>query len=212
MARKASMWAKAAGEYYRKNKGKNGIESFSDVLKSSEFKQEYHAKYGKQGKTMAKKDRKGKGMNNTKRYRGGEGETPPAPLPPAELPSGGATPASSNPVPMNTASSISASPLPPQAPIPPQVVTGGKRKMKGGMTEAEIREKFQINNDLTLTPDEIINVNNAIVNGKGNADPSTNDQLSDVLEEIHKLRESKGGKRKGSKKRRSAKKSSYKLW
>jgi len=47
MARKTSNWAKAAGEFYRKNKGKNGIETFSDVLKSAEFKKEYHAKYGK---------------------------------------------------------------------------------------------------------------------------------------------------------------------
>jgi hypothetical protein len=122
MARKASMWAKAAGEYYRKNKGKNGIESFSDVLKSPKFKQEYYAKYGKQSKTMG---RKGKGMRNTRRYRGGEGETPQ--LPPAEMPSGGAAPPSMDPVPMNTASSISASPLPPQN---PEVVTGGKRKKK----------------------------------------------------------------------------------
>jgi hypothetical protein len=123
MARKASMWAKAAGEYYRKNKGKNGIESFSDVLKSPKFKQEYYAKYGKQGKTMGRKD---KGMRNTRRYRGGEGEQ--GPLPPADLPSGGAAaPPSMDPVPMNTTSSISAAPLPPAS---PQVVTGGKRKGK----------------------------------------------------------------------------------
>lgn len=74
MARKTSMWAKAAGEYYRKNKGKNGIESFSDVLKSPVFKQEYHAKYGKHGKTMGKKDRKGKGMRHTRKWRGGVSE------------------------------------------------------------------------------------------------------------------------------------------
>ena len=127
MARKASMWAKAAGEYYRKNKGKNGIESFSDVLKSSDFKSEYYAKYGKQGKTMG---RKGKGMRSTKRYRGGEGETPPAPLPPEDLPSGGGAAASPSmdPLPSVTTSSISAAPLPP---VNPQVVTGGKRKGKG---------------------------------------------------------------------------------
>lgn len=125
MARKASMWAKAAGEYYRKNKGKNGIESFSDVLKSADFKAEYYAKYGKQGKTMG---RKGKGMRSTKRYRGGEGETPPAPLPPAGLPSGGAASPSMDPIPSATTSSISAAPLPP---VSPEVVTGGKRKGKG---------------------------------------------------------------------------------
>jgi len=47
MARKPSAWAKAAGEFYRKNKGKNGIESFTDVLKSSAFKSSYYAKHGK---------------------------------------------------------------------------------------------------------------------------------------------------------------------
>jgi hypothetical protein len=61
MARKASMWAKEAGEYYRKNVGKNGIESFTDVLKSSDFKKEYYAKNGKAG---AKGSRK----------RGGDGD------------------------------------------------------------------------------------------------------------------------------------------
>lgn len=61
MARKASMWAKEAGEYYRKNVGKNGIESFTDVLKSSDFKKQYYAKNGKAG---AKGSRK----------RGGDGD------------------------------------------------------------------------------------------------------------------------------------------
>jgi hypothetical protein len=78
MARKISMWAKSAGEYYRKNKGKNGIESFSDVLKSPDFKNEYYKKYDKQGKTMR---RKSKGMRNTIRYRGGDSDFPPADLP-----------------------------------------------------------------------------------------------------------------------------------
>jgi hypothetical protein len=127
MARKASMWAKAAGEYYRKNKGQNGIESFSDVLKSSEFKQEYYTKYGKQGKTMGKKDRKGKGMRNTRRYSGGEGELPASP-PASDLPTGGALPPGvADPVPSVTASSLSTSTLPSEV---PQVVTGGKRKSK----------------------------------------------------------------------------------
>ena len=141
MARKTSMWAKAAGEYYRKNKGMNGIESFSDVLKSPEFKQEYYAKYGKQNKTMGKKDRKGKGMRNTKRYRGGEGE-PPLPLPPADLGSaGGATAVTANPVPMNTTSSISAAPLPPTN---PQVVTGGKRKSKRTKKRSAKRSSYKL--------------------------------------------------------------------
>jgi hypothetical protein len=205
MARKASMWAKAAGEYYRKNKGRNGIESFSDVLKSSDFKAAYYAKYGKQGKTMG---RKGKGMRSTKRYRGGmtngeifeaygskldkrssltddeidaiitaknngnidevlakinnameidplentggkkrsskryrggEGETPPAPLPPAGLPSGGAASPSMDPIPSATTSSISAAPLPP---VSPQVVTGGKRKGKGKSSKKRRAKKY----------------------------------------------------------------------
>jgi hypothetical protein len=67
MARKASMWAKEAGEYYRKNVGKNGIESFTDVLKSSDFKKEYYAKNGKAG---AKTNGNVKGS----RKRGGDGD------------------------------------------------------------------------------------------------------------------------------------------
>jgi hypothetical protein len=46
MARKQSTWAEEAGKYYRKNVGKNGIESFTDVLKSSDFKKQYYAKNG----------------------------------------------------------------------------------------------------------------------------------------------------------------------
>ena len=129
MARKASMWAKAAGEYYRKNKGKNGIQSFSDVLKSSAFKQEYHAKYGK---TMSKKDKKGK--RSTKRHGGYATPTPTlikvqggaddisssntaaSDLPPANI---------TNPAP--TAAFTSAAQAPPPADLP---VTGGKRKSK----------------------------------------------------------------------------------
>ena len=73
MARKASMWAKAAGEYYRKNKGKNGITLFSDVLKSSDFKREYNAKYGKTSKARGSKK-----MRSTRRIMGGDGdEVPP---------------------------------------------------------------------------------------------------------------------------------------
>jgi gas vesicle protein len=44
MARKPSTWAEEAGKYYRKNVGKNGIESFTDVLKSDDFKKQYYAK------------------------------------------------------------------------------------------------------------------------------------------------------------------------
>jgi hypothetical protein len=43
-AKKPSTWAEEAGKYYRKNVGKNGIESFTDVLKSSDFKKQYYAK------------------------------------------------------------------------------------------------------------------------------------------------------------------------
>lgn len=120
MARKASMWAKAAGEYYRKNKGKNGIESFMDVLKSSDFKRQYHAKHGK---TVGKKTT---GKRSTRRYRGGgDGELPPqmnASQPPLNNTIDGG-----EPVPLNTPSSISAAELPPAAQPP---VTGGKRRSK----------------------------------------------------------------------------------
>jgi hypothetical protein len=129
MARKASMWAKAAGEYYRKNKGKNGIESFSDVLKSVEFKQEYYAKYGKQGKTIG---RKGKDMRNTRRYKGGDSEVNGGLPTQPQLPGGSNTdppalPISADPSPSATTSSLSAAELPPSN---PQLVTGGKRKSK----------------------------------------------------------------------------------
>jgi len=71
MARKVTMWAKAAGEYYRKNKGKNGIESFADVLKSEEFKMEYENKYKNKGnaKTVGKKEKKS--MRNAKTLKVG---------------------------------------------------------------------------------------------------------------------------------------------
>jgi hypothetical protein len=123
MARKANMWAKAAGEYYRKNKGKNGIESFMDVLESSDFKRQYHAKHGK---TVGKKTT---GKRSTRRYRGGDGESPSemnASQPPATAPQPplNNTIDGGEPVPLNTPSSISAAELPP----PP--VTGGKRRNK----------------------------------------------------------------------------------
>ena len=59
-AKKPSTWAEEAGKYYRKNVGKNGIESFTDVLKSSDFKKQYYAK------------------NSMKRGGEGEGEVAPA--------------------------------------------------------------------------------------------------------------------------------------
>lgn len=41
--RKMNTWAKAAGEYYREHK--NEVNSFSDVLKSKDFKAFYNKKY-----------------------------------------------------------------------------------------------------------------------------------------------------------------------
>jgi len=45
--RKANMWAKAAGEYYRSHKNDPKIKEFRDVLKSPDFKKYYLSKYGK---------------------------------------------------------------------------------------------------------------------------------------------------------------------
>ena len=62
-SRKPSMWAKAAGEYYRSHKNDPKINSFSDVLKSPDFKAYYASKYGKGQKrpmTMTKKRHFGK--------------------------------------------------------------------------------------------------------------------------------------------------------
>lgn len=62
-SRKPSMWAKAAGEYYRSHKNDPKIKSFSDVLKSPDFKAYYASKYGKGQKrpmTMTKKRHFGK--------------------------------------------------------------------------------------------------------------------------------------------------------
>lgn len=57
------MWAKTAGEFYRKNKGK--YESFSDVLKSPALKEYYNAKMNgkKDGKKSGKKGGIKYGMN-----------------------------------------------------------------------------------------------------------------------------------------------------
>ena len=41
--RKSNSWAKAAGEYYRAHK--NEVNSFSDVLKSADFRAFYNKKY-----------------------------------------------------------------------------------------------------------------------------------------------------------------------
>lgn len=54
-----NMWAKAAGEFYRKNKAKYA--SFSDVLKSPELKVYYKEKYG----SKMKGSKKMKGGNPT---------------------------------------------------------------------------------------------------------------------------------------------------
>ena len=129
MARKASMWAKAAGEYYRKNKGKNGIESFTDVLKSSDFKNSYHAKYGK---TMGRKANNGRA---TKRYRGGEEHEPTTPraLPAAPTP----------PMMGGKATATPAAPTPPmmggKATLSPAPLIGGRRKRKSGKKTAKRR-------------------------------------------------------------------------
>ena len=58
-ARKPRTWAQEAGKYYRKNVGKNGIESFTDVLKSTDFKKQHCVKNGMK--------------------RGGDGDAAPAP-------------------------------------------------------------------------------------------------------------------------------------
>jgi hypothetical protein len=141
MARKASMWAKAAGEYYRKNKGKNGIESFTDVLKSSDFKNSYHAKYGK---TVGKKASKGRA---TKRYMGGENGVEsqlPAdlPQPPGELASSGgeATPAATQAAQSTTAPApiVGGTVLGTSITTKPRA-TGGRRKRRGGKKTAKRR-------------------------------------------------------------------------
>jgi hypothetical protein len=51
--RKANMWAKAAGEYYRSHKNDPNIKEFSDVLKSPDFKKYYLSKYGKGNKKVS---------------------------------------------------------------------------------------------------------------------------------------------------------------
>lgn len=43
----SNSWAKCAGQYYRMHKHDKNIKSFSDVLKSPDFKKYYHTKIGK---------------------------------------------------------------------------------------------------------------------------------------------------------------------
>ena len=43
----SNSWAKCAGQYYRMHKHDKNIKSFSDVLKSPDFKKYYHTKCGK---------------------------------------------------------------------------------------------------------------------------------------------------------------------
>lgn len=133
MARKTSNWAKSAGEFYRKNKGKNGIESFSDVLKSAAFKKEYHAKYGKTkkhgGEDLQELPIIGGGKRRTLK-KGGAGEDLSADANPDAL-SIDAVDA----VPAKTPEPVSGgdmeSTLPETAPISDSaVMTGGKKKGK----------------------------------------------------------------------------------
>ena len=56
----SNSWAKCAGQYYRMHKHDKNIKSFSDVLKSPDFKKYYHTKIGKkhggEGEEPALKD------------------------------------------------------------------------------------------------------------------------------------------------------------
>ena len=70
--RKANMWAKAAGEYYRSHKNDPKIKEFSDVLKSPDFKKYYLSKYKGKGKgSQTKFTRKQKKFS---KYQKGEPE------------------------------------------------------------------------------------------------------------------------------------------
>ena len=68
-----NMWAKAAGEFYRKNKAKYA--SFSDVLKSPELKVYYKEKYG--SKMKGSKKMKGKTLMGGESTGGNPTEAPP---------------------------------------------------------------------------------------------------------------------------------------
>jgi len=67
--RKANMWAKAAGEYYRSHKNDPKIKEFRDVLKSPDFKKYYLSKYGKGSKQKFTRSNK-----TTSKYQKGEPE------------------------------------------------------------------------------------------------------------------------------------------
>ena len=130
MARKPSIWAKAAGEYYRKNKGKNGIETFSDVLKSDDFKQEYNDKYVNKGKTVGKKNRR---ANRTRKHKISGGD----PTTDAQIPSPSPSQDSAN-----TGGQLPSPPLPPAVPAATTspanstpAISGGKRKYKKRTTK-----------------------------------------------------------------------------
>ena len=72
-----NLWAKAAGEFWRKNEGKNGINKFSDVLKSDEFKSYYASKYGSVKSNSSKKSKSksnSKNKNRKTRRHGGAGK------------------------------------------------------------------------------------------------------------------------------------------
>ena len=193
MARKTSNWAKAAGEFYRKNKGKNGIETFSDVLKSAEFKKEYHAKYGKTkkhggeygGEYDGEKAPLAGGKRKTLK-RGGAGDidvniSDSVPdLPP--VPS----------VPMKTEGPVSGGEPSMDMKPPQDEMVGGKRKnlKRGGATDS-VPSK-------TEGPVSV-----------GELDSSLPD--SKILSG-DKLTGGKSAKKRAIKKRKTAKKSCFKLW
>jgi hypothetical protein len=74
--RKANMWAKAAGEYYRSHKNDPKIREFSDVLKSPDFKKYYLSKYGKGKGSQIKNSKKNFTRRNKKISKKPEYEQP----------------------------------------------------------------------------------------------------------------------------------------
>jgi len=75
--RKANMWAKAAGEYYRSHKNDPKIKEFRDVLKSPDFKKYYLSKYGKGSKgsqTKFSKKNLTRKQKKFSKYQKGESE------------------------------------------------------------------------------------------------------------------------------------------
>jgi hypothetical protein len=69
---KTVTWAGEAKKFYEKNKGKNGIHSFSDALKSSELKKQYKLAKKNGGGDGEEEQSPDDGVNN-------EGTTPQAP-------------------------------------------------------------------------------------------------------------------------------------